>query len=97
LLGILNVDPALDVLRLILAAWLTYAVLLSKSDAAIRSSLIGTGIMYLLIVILGLMNINGGGLFPSGLTAFDIIFHLTAGIFALWAAAKNENRLTASS
>jgi len=96
-LGMINVDPSLDFVRLALAAALTYAGLISKTEKAIRGSLIASGVVCILFAVLSLMSSTGGGLLPSGFTQLDLLLNLGGGIFALWVGIKNEDQLPARS
>src|SRR5690348_17673870 len=71
LLGLLNVDLALDVARLALAGLLLYAVYGARSDGFLRSALMVFGVVYVALAVAGLMSPTLGGLLPHGLTAFD--------------------------
>lgn len=91
MLGFLNVDLALDLSRVGLAALLLYAVYMARSDGAQRLSLMILGGIYLGLGTAGLFSPTIGGLLPSGLSTFDIAFHLIAGLFALNVAVRREH------
>jgi hypothetical protein len=86
LFGFMNANLALDALRIVLAAALLYVGFGSASARAVRGVLGFTGILYLGMAVLGLADSTLWGLLPSGLTGFDIAFHLLAGAVATFAA-----------
>jgi hypothetical protein len=83
---IMNTDIALDVFRVLLAAFLLYVGFVSKERRLVQDALLGTGILYIAMGILGLITPTFGGILPSGLTGFDVIFHLATGALAVAAA-----------
>lgn len=83
LFQIMNADIALDILRIVLAAILLYAVFAARSDRVINTALLGVGVLYVGMGIIGLFAPTIGGLLPSGLTGFDIAFHLLTGAVAI--------------
>lgn len=89
LFGITNSDLLLDLARIGLAAYLAYAVWGAKTDGAVNSALLVTGIAYLGLAIVGLFTPTLGGLLPSGLTGFDIAFHLITGALATYVASRH--------
>lgn len=90
LLGLMNTDMALDVTRIVLAAVLLYLGFGTNNYGAMRSMLTFIGVLYVGLAVIGLVSPTIGGLLPSGLTGFDIIFHLAAGVIALVAAATHH-------
>lgn len=96
LLGIMNADTALDWLRVGLAAFLLYVGFKSDDAALIRGSLLFVGVLYVGMAILGLVDATLWGLLPTGLTGFDIAFHLITGAAALGVAAKDSMRHAAA-
>lgn len=86
--GFINTDNVLDFLRVALAAMLLYAGFKSNDDNFIRGSLVFVGVLYIGVGVLGLLNPTVWGILPSGLTGFDILFHLIAGIIAALAGMK---------
>lgn len=90
LLDIMNVDGALDATRIVLALGLIYAGFIDRSERTIQTMLTVVGVLYIGLGILGLIDPNVVGLLPSGLTGFDIAFHLLTGAVALWVAVANE-------
>ncbi|HUS26729.1 MAG TPA: hypothetical protein VMY99_05275 [Nevskiaceae bacterium] len=83
LFNLMNVDIALDILRVGLAAVLIYAGFFTKSVQAVRSALLTFTVLYLGLGALGLLDAKLWGLLPTGLTGFDIAFHLGAGLVGL--------------
>lgn len=94
-LGLMNVDPALDLLRIVLVAAASYIGFVSRSFSQARSFLTVTGVLYMAIGILGLVSSTLFGLLPAGLTGFDIVFHLATGALATYAAVHAEHRTLA--
>lgn len=86
LFQIMNVDVALDVTRLVLAALLIYAAFVARSERLSGTMLMMVGWLYIAMAVAGLFNPTLGGLLPSGLTGFDIAFHLAAGGLAIGTA-----------
>jgi hypothetical protein len=83
LLGLMNVDLALDVLRLIIAAALLYVGFGRASASALRAVVIVVGVLYVLMGLLAFADPTLFGLLPTGFTGFDIGFHLIVGLGAL--------------
>jgi hypothetical protein len=83
LLGIMNVDIVLDVLRVIIAAALLYVGFANTSASALRAVIIVVGVMYVLMGVLAIFDPSLFGLLPTGFTGFDIGFHIIVGIAAL--------------
>jgi hypothetical protein len=81
LLGVMNVDLTLDVLRVLIAvALLVVGFVGSVPSGAVRAVLIVVGVMYVLMGALAFADPTLFGLLPTGLTAFDIGFHLIVGV-----------------
>jgi hypothetical protein len=96
LFGLMNANIMLDILRVGLAAALLYVGFGKASAENIRNVLGLTSALYLGMAVLGLINSELWGLLPSGLTGFDIAFHLVAGLAAGAAAvAPNSNHSAA--
>jgi hypothetical protein len=84
LLGIMNVDLTLDILRLLIAAALLIVGLAPQVPAqATKAVIIVVGAMYVLMGLLAFADPTLFGLLPTGFTGFDIAFHLIVGIAAL--------------
>lgn len=80
--GAMNIDIALDVIRIVLGAWLIYASM--RSVEAERMALEIFGIVYLAFFVLGIFSSNLFGLVPDGLGWLDQTIHLVGGIIGLW-------------
>jgi len=87
LFKLMNADLALDLTRLALAALLCYAVY-AKNQMLARNGLMLVGVLYLGMAVAGIFDAELWGILPNGLTAFDIIFHVVTGVFALGVARK---------
>jgi len=83
LLGIMNVDLALDIIRLVLAIALLVVGFAAVPLSAVRAVLIIVGAMYVLMGIFAFFDPTLFGMLPTGFTGFDIGFHLVVGIAAL--------------
>lgn len=95
LLGFMNADTALDVTRVVLAVALIAIGFFSRSALLIRGSLAFVGILYVGVGVLGLFDATIWGLLPTGLTGFDIAFHLVTGVIAAGAAFfPNKDEVT---
>ena len=82
LLDLMNVDMALDAFRVVLAASLVYVGFMMNSERAERAILMVVAALYVGMGIVGLISPTIGGLLPSGLTGFDVAFHLVTGVLA---------------
>ncbi|GAA2171814.1 hypothetical protein GCM10009846_07170 [Agrococcus versicolor] len=80
LLGLMNVDIALDVTRILLAVVLIAA---SFRERAARAALVIVGVLYVGMGIIALPDPQLLGMLPSGFTGFDIGFHLIVGVLAI--------------
>jgi hypothetical protein len=83
LLGIMNVDLALDIVRIVIAAALLYVGFSRAPLTAVRAVLIIVGAMYVVMGLLAFADRTLFGLLPTGFTGFDIGFHLIVGAGAL--------------
>lgn len=86
LFGLMNIDMALDIGRLGLAALLLYAAY-KGSETVVRTALIIFGLVYVGLALMGLLAPTVAGLLPSKLTGLDLAFHLLTGAFALFVAS----------
>jgi hypothetical protein len=89
--GLINGDLTMDLLRIPLAAALLYAGFGTHYAPTVRSVLMFTGVAYVGLALLGLIDATLWGLLPSGLTGFDIVFHLATGILAVVAARSTHH------
>jgi hypothetical protein len=94
LLNLMNVDAALDGLRVVLGAALLYIGFGSKNNRQATIALLVVGVVYILTAILGLIDPKLFGMLPSGLTGFDIAFHLITGAVAAWAGLRKSAELS---
>jgi hypothetical protein len=88
LFQIMNTDIAIDVLRIVLAAYLVYVGFMAKSDKMANTALMIVGGLYVVMALVGLFSSTLGGILPSGLTGFDIVFHLATGLLAAGVAMR---------
>jgi hypothetical protein len=86
LLGIMNVDLTLDIVRVVIAAALLYVGFAPVGLGAVRAVLIIVGAMYVLMGLLAFADPTLFGLLPTGFTGFDIGFHLIVGLGSLLVA-----------
>ena len=94
LAGLMNVDLTLDVLRVILAiALLVVGLAPGVPDRATRGVIIAVGVLYVLMGLLAFADPNLFGMLPTGLTGFDIGFHLVVGLAAIVLGAMPDRRL----
>lgn len=94
LFDLLNSDMSLDILRATLAANLLYASFMSREAGIATTALLVTGVFYLGISMMGVISPSLGGVLPSGLTGFDIAFHLVTGTLALLLGMHKDERYT---
>jgi hypothetical protein len=92
LFGITNSDWAMDILRIGLAVYLVWAGFISKADRAADSALYVVGGLYVIMGVIGLFSPTLGGILPTGLTGFDVVFHLITGGLAIGVADADSRR-----
>lgn len=80
LLGAMNVDLPLDLLRIVLAVLLLAA---SFRQSAARTALVVVGLLYVGMGIVALADPELLGLLPTGFTPFDVGFHVVLGVAAI--------------
>ena len=90
LLGFLNVDLTLDVLRTIIAIALLVVGFANVPDRAVHVVVAIVGAMYVVMGIIAIFDRTIFGMLPTGFTGFDIGFHLVVGIGSLVAALLPE-------
>lgn len=88
LLGMMNTDTNHSALRLPLTLALLYAGSSRSGLKTTRYILTGVGALYIVIGLTGTRAKRLGGMLPSGLTNFDIVYHLCVGAAALWLGAR---------
>lgn len=88
-MGLMNVDTTHSIIR----TPLTMAVLYAASDKATlkltRSILLGGGLFYIGMGLVGAADRRVGGTLPSGLTTFDLIYHFTVGGAMIWMGSRS--------
>ena len=94
LVGLMNVDITLDVLRVIIAAALLYVGFGRVGAGAVRATIIVVGVLYVLMGLLAFADPTLFGILPTGFTGFDIGFHLIVGLGALALALVPASRTT---
>lgn len=83
LYGLMNIDENHSLIRLPVIALLSYAGTMGSLSTA-RKILTCVGAIYLAIGGAGLIDKRVGGVLPSGLTKFDLPYHLVTGAFLVW-------------
>lgn len=83
LLGFMNVDLALDIVRLLIAAALLYVGFGPLAVIVARATLGVVGGLYVLMGLMAFADETLFGVLPTGFTGFDIGFHLVVGAAAL--------------
>lgn len=96
LFGFMNVDLALDIARLLLAALLLYAAY-KGTEGWVRGSLWVFTLLYLGLGVIGLFSRDVGGILPHELSVFDIVLHIGAGLIGLWAVTRRSTTTPANS
>lgn len=95
LFGLMNADITLDLLRILLAIYLIYAAFIDRTHHVVNAALKVVGSFYLGIGLLGLLTPTLGGLLPTGLTGFDIFFHLVGGGIAIYSGLTPHKHVAA--
>jgi hypothetical protein len=95
LFALTNTDTVLDTVRIILAIYLLYAGFFARDDRTVNTALFTVGSLYVGLGVLGLISPTLGGLLPSGLTGFDIVFHLATGALAVYAGLDSRRHVAA--
>lgn len=88
LLGVFNVDIVEDIIHLGTGGLLAY-VGFAGTNAAVKTVVLGLGIVYLLVGVLGFIVPELFGLIPHEYNLADNILHLTLGALAVAAASGN--------
>jgi len=89
LLGLMNVDTQHSMLRVPLTMALLYAGSNQSTLKNTRAILTGIGIFYFAIGAIGYKDKSVGGVLPSKLTNFDLIYHFGVGASALWLGSRS--------
>ena len=79
LLGILNIDIVEDIVHILTGGILAYVGFGRMALALARNVVLGLGVIYLLVGLLGFVVPNLFGLLPDGYTIFDNLLHLVIG------------------
>lgn len=87
LFGLINVDGIVDGIRIVLLVMLIYAGFYSKSETVASWVLLAVGIVYLVMGFSAIASPTLLDTAPSGLTGFDVAFHLITGSIATIAGA----------
>lgn len=93
LFGIFNIDLVEDIVHLGSGGLLAY-VGFKGAESAVRSVVMGLGVVYLLVGVLGFVIPELFGLIPHELTVADNILHLALGGLALAAVSASKSRST---
>lgn len=90
--GFINIDLGLDILRIPIAAALLYAGFGTRDDDISRSIVLGVGVLFVGMAILGMFSSELFGFLPNRLSEFDVVFHLVSGVICLAAGLTHTNR-----
>lgn len=93
----MNADVALDVLRFPIAGALLYAGFWARDNVTVNNIVLGVGLLYVGMGLLGLISSDLFGLLPHGLTGFDVTFHIVAGVVAVIAGLMHREHRTVAS
>jgi len=88
MLSEINIDLPLDLIRIVLGAFLIYGGI--KSPELSRTSLTIFGVAYLLIFVLGIISYTLFGLLPTGLGWIDQGLHIIGGAIALYFSRRTS-------
>lgn len=87
--GLFNIDLGMDLLRLAFAGALLYAGF-GTDNAGITRTVLTVGVLYIGMGLLAIASPQMFGLLPSGLTGFDIAYHLVVGALGIVATRTSE-------
>ena len=79
----LNVDTVENIVHLLTGAIFLYAGFGVATDAAARPIVMGLGVLYIIVLIVGILSPTLFGLLPYGYHAVDHIIHGAVGILSL--------------
>jgi hypothetical protein len=71
-------------------AALLYAASEESSLTTTKNILLAVGLVYLAIGTTGLVDKRAGGLLPSGLTKFDLVYHFVVGAGIIWLGVRRS-------
>jgi uncharacterized protein DUF4383 len=83
LLGILNIDIVEDIVHILTGGILAYVGFGRMDLALARNVVLGLGVIYLVVGLLGFVVPNLFGLLPDGYTIFDNLLHLVLGALSI--------------
>jgi hypothetical protein len=83
LLGILNIDIVEDIVHILTGGILAYVGFGRTELALARNVVLGLGVIYLLVGLLGFVMPTLFGLLPDGYTIFDNLLHLVIGVLSI--------------
>ena len=83
LLDLLNIDIAEDIIHLATGGLMAYVGFALRENGPARLVVGGLGVVYLMVAIVGFIDSNPLGLFPSGYTALDNLIHLALGVLGI--------------
>jgi hypothetical protein len=89
--GIANTDMAMDLVRIAAAAALLYAGFGTSDDRTTANIVMGVGIAYIGMGLLGLVSPTLFGLLPSALPGADVAFHIITGALGVMAAVTDHS------
>lgn len=90
LLGLMNVDMPMDLLRLVVTGSLVYGGFLYKQEGFASILLLIIGTTFSVIGLAGLVYSTLWNLLPTGLTGFDVVFMLITGMSAVGIGATRS-------
>jgi hypothetical protein len=85
----MNVDTQHSMLRIPLTLALLYAGSQQTSLKDTRGILTFVGVFYLAVGAAGSIDRRLGGMLPSRLTGFDLVYHFGVGALALWLGGRS--------
>lgn len=89
LAGLMNVDTQHSLLRIPLSLILLYGGSKQASLKETRTILTSVGMFYIAIGTVGTADRKVGGLLPSKLTGFDLLYHFSVGAISLWLGKRS--------
>ena len=93
LLGVLNIDLMEDLVHLVTGGVLAYAGFAMRDSRVVRNVVGGLGVLYLLVLVLGVVSPTLFGLLPHGYSIVDHVIHLALGALSIavgWFLGRNE-------
>lgn len=89
LFGLMNVDTQHSLLRIPLTLALLHAASQQVPLRGTRAILSFIGGFYIAIGFVGMADKSAGGMLPSRLTNFDLVYHFGVGALALWLGGRS--------